>query len=263
MSQSSTSPKAFTLVELLVVIGIIALLLAILMPSLSAARQSAITLRCMANLRQMGQAFSLYVNENRGALPPANQSSTGSGTGDYTRWFNRIQYMLTQRGEMLNPPYPGDPLWRPHPIFLCPNSLYPQEESNEGGQGANYGMNAMLGKNNPPYNWRMSQLQQPARLILVTERWGRNTSGNRDTNWGVAPPKPYAATGVGSLYPIDMRKPENVNQGEAAGALRLSHVGKANFLYADFHVETLTPQETWRVAGARDVSTNDWYPKYP
>ena len=59
----------FTLVELLVVIGIIALLLAILMPSLSAARRQALRLKCSSNLRTLGQVAMMYAHENRGWIP--------------------------------------------------------------------------------------------------------------------------------------------------------------------------------------------------
>src|SRR3954471_16947270 len=60
---------AFTLVELLVVIGIIAVLIGILLPVVSAARQRAETTSCMATLRNLGQAMYAYSVEFKGAVP--------------------------------------------------------------------------------------------------------------------------------------------------------------------------------------------------
>jgi prepilin-type N-terminal cleavage/methylation domain-containing protein len=61
--------SGFTLVELLVVIGIIAVLLAILMPVLSRAREAAKQTLCLSNMRQIGCAASMYINENQGRGP--------------------------------------------------------------------------------------------------------------------------------------------------------------------------------------------------
>jgi prepilin-type N-terminal cleavage/methylation domain-containing protein/prepilin-type processing-associated H-X9-DG protein len=94
----------FTLVELLVVIGIIALLISILLPALNRARQYANLIQCQSNLRQMGMSMQIYASRDKrgyvfwGQAPPVTGViSNGQPGGSYTeRWMETVSRILLQ-----------------------------------------------------------------------------------------------------------------------------------------------------------------------
>ncbi|MEM1210940.1 MAG: type II secretion system protein [Planctomycetota bacterium] len=103
----------FTLIELLVVISIIALLIAVLLPTLAASRNSARTLQCLSSIRQMSNLVAIYGNDNTGFMPAAQSvyDSNGNGTidgGDAAVegtqagfWFEVLQIALEGTGSNL------------------------------------------------------------------------------------------------------------------------------------------------------------------
>jgi len=104
--------KAFTLVELLVVIGIIAVLIAILMPALNRARMSANQVKCQSNFRQIYYAISVYVNENKGVLPKASDPDGWGVSGTNADMFIQLSGLLgTKVSDETT-----DPL---APVFTC------------------------------------------------------------------------------------------------------------------------------------------------
>src|SRR2546429_1495917 len=85
-----TRRGAFTLVELLVVIGIIAILISVLLPVLASARRAGYKTKCLASLHQIGDGFKMYASENKGAWPVTANFYTDAGGGRDKRWHDYI-----------------------------------------------------------------------------------------------------------------------------------------------------------------------------
>lgn len=101
---------SFTLIELLVVIAIIAILVAMLLPAVGRARESARKTACLNNLRQMGAAFSMYANDHGDHLPLI----LGGAPPPNDLWYHALASYIASKDIAAN--------WPPGGVYRCPSS---------------------------------------------------------------------------------------------------------------------------------------------
>ena len=132
---------AFTLVELLVVIGIIALLVSILLPALSRARRSAMTVQCASNMKQLAQAMLMYIQDNKGVLPPAVVNRSSAAPMMYPNgwsWCTELvkqRYIIQDSANVYRQPgsTTSQKVFDKSSVFRCPEGR--EEETGAGGAG--------------------------------------------------------------------------------------------------------------------------------
>ena len=145
--------RAFTLVELLVVVGIIAVLIAILMPALGRARESARRVNCMSNLRQLTTAWLAYAQANKGRLVPAeNNADSWADSGN------------TDDAVVAGLLYPWVPDAR---VYRCPNDPV---QVNQRSYSINTFCNGAPGLGVPPVN-NVARIKETSRTMVFVEEF--------------------------------------------------------------------------------------------
>ncbi len=179
-AQCSDRRHAFTLIELLVVISIIALLIALLLPALSSARQTAYSVQCMTQLRQMGTAMVAFANDHESTLPTmwggifqGTREWQYAWMGDEVRRFDRTSILApdfpNREGVMV--PYLGG-RGAAAQMYRCPGL-------DEGVPGTGVGSNGM-------FDYAMIMVFGGAKIELLPVRAEVEIAPNQYVN--VAPP---------------------------------------------------------------------------
>lgn len=156
--------RGFTLVELLVVIGIIALLISILLPSLNAARRSAQAIKCQSNLRQLVTAAQMHVNEHKGFWPVA---AYDGGSTNLQRWSGS-RASDSEPFDFFREPSPLLPYLKTDAIKACPGLNMDGVQAGVDGGSGGYGYN-MSYVGGSFYDYQLSYLDRHKRPAKTTQ----------------------------------------------------------------------------------------------
>ena len=176
-SRPKTSRKAFTLVELLVVIGIIALLISILLPALSKAKESANRTACLSNLRQVGTAVLAYTNAYKGYFP---SSALGNHLDDDWIWWQTN--LLPRLHESPIAPFLGLSKTN-YKVMMCPqDTLYRKRQPPF---NFSYVINFYFSSdsNAPKLYKKLTSVRYPSDKVLVLEEDERTIDDGNCSAW--------------------------------------------------------------------------------
>ena len=206
----NTKRNAFTLIELLTVIAVIAVLSAILIPAVGRARESANQSKCISNLRQIGVAVQSYANEHKGRYPEAwHKGEAGKP------WCRAIEPYVGMESDGAEPDN----------LFHCPAV---EDDLHHGWSDYGYNENLGLGKRdegnepNPPFVARRVNILDPAKVVVVGD-CGDVATG--EASWH------FKALQYGRGFESEKSVPH------------CRHNGMANLAFLDNHVESLTWEE--------------------
>ncbi len=180
---------AFTLVELLVVIGIIALLISVLLPALNKARQSANDVKCISNLRQIGVAVQMYAQAHKGTMP-VHLEWTGGSAPYFANWDRLIAPYLGVEGVSMTANQ-NNPPPQQSGVLVCPrdNTIEPppgffkRSYTMNGVRdfGTSRPQDGVVLRRNPWLNGvpapKITQVRRPTETIMTFEAYGNNADG--------------------------------------------------------------------------------------
>ena len=230
-------PNAFTLIELLVVIAIIAILAAILFPVFAQAREKARQASCQSNLKQLGIATLMYLQDYDETYPLYQYADCDASFTCFQYWFGLRTSTGWDKTRGLLYPY-----LRNHQVQRCPSWTGKAKFGDGNGYGYNWGYigsDYYISNNWPPINpASQSALSSTTDKLLFADSGYLNTpwyggDGTIQETPAVDPPSAWYGNPTIDFRHVDNHKTIDVN------AQTVTHAGLADILFADGHVKAL------------------------